>query len=289
MDESFLKNYPKKNYLEKFLTDNPKKSLSSLTNKLIRSQLSEDDDSKRLQSEIHPEILFRYNSINLLISRRGIGKTFTVMKEVIKLSQLPNCAGYSAFIYVSDKTNDETVNEMIKLIKLKVHLVSYSNLLKVLYDLIDSKNAYADALEKGITEQIIEESKKDILSALDLETFTQSIPHTVILLDDTINILRDTKNKPIVNLLFQNRQPRLTIFICIQDMYGISPQIRRNCDTIFLFAGLTDKHLFAVMMSQLGLSDISWEFYKQIPYRGILVIDYTKDGEKIKLVSNEIS
>jgi hypothetical protein len=41
-------------------------------------------------------------------------------------------------------------------------------------------------------------------------------------------------------------------------------------------------------MSQLGLSDISWEFYKQIPYRGILVIDYTKDGEKIKLVCNDL-
>jgi hypothetical protein len=41
-------------------------------------------------------------------------------------------------------------------------------------------------------------------------------------------------------------------------------------------------------MSQLGLSDISREFFKEVPYRGILVIDYTKDGEKIKLVSNNL-
>jgi hypothetical protein len=232
--------------------------------------------------------LFRYNSINLLISRRGVGKTFVVMEELIKLSQLPNCAGYSTFIYVSDKTNDETVNEMIKLIKLKVRLVNYKDLLQVLYDLIDAKNAYADVLEKNITEKLTEESKSDILSTLDLEEFQKEIPHTVILLDDAINVLKDMKNKPIVNLLFQNRQPRLIIFICIQDMYGISPQIRRNCDTIFLFAGLTDKHLFAVMMSQLGLS-ITWDFYKQLPYRGMLVIDYTKNGEKIKLVPNDIS
>jgi hypothetical protein len=96
-------------------------SLTNYANKLIKSKLSEDA-SKRLQSKIHLEILFRYNSINLLISRRGAGKTFTVLKELIKLSQLPNCPRYSTFIYVSDKTNDETVNEMIKLIKLKVHV-----------------------------------------------------------------------------------------------------------------------------------------------------------------------
>jgi ribosomal protein S17E len=154
MDDRLLKNYPKKfseNYPENSLKNNPSKSLSFLINKLIHSQLSEDD-SKRLQSEIHPEILFRYNTINILISRKGIGKTFTVMKELIKLSQLPNCGGYSAFIYVSDKTNDETINEMIKLIKLEVGVVKYKDLLQVLYDLIDAKNAYADALEKNITE-----------------------------------------------------------------------------------------------------------------------------------------
>jgi hypothetical protein len=69
-------------------------SLTNCANKLIKSKLSEDT-SKRLQSKIHPEILFRYNSINLLISRRGAGKTFTVTKELIKLSQLPNCADLS--------------------------------------------------------------------------------------------------------------------------------------------------------------------------------------------------
>jgi hypothetical protein len=39
---------------------------------------------------IHPDILFRYNTINLLVARQGVGKTFTVMKELIKLSHLQN-------------------------------------------------------------------------------------------------------------------------------------------------------------------------------------------------------
>jgi hypothetical protein len=126
--------------------------LTNFVNDLIKNKISNNvghaASGTRVQTEIHPEILLRYNTINLLISRRGIGKTFTVMKELIKLSQLPNYLGYSTFIYVSDKTNDETVNEMIKLIKLKVKQVLYKDLLQVLMDLIDAKNAYPDALEK---------------------------------------------------------------------------------------------------------------------------------------------
>jgi hypothetical protein len=100
-------------------------NLNSLTNKLIHSVLNKKSGStSQSQTLIHPDILFRYNSINLRVSRRGVGKTFTVMWELIKLSQLQNCGGYTTLLYVTDKTNDETINELIKLIKLKVrHLL----------------------------------------------------------------------------------------------------------------------------------------------------------------------
>jgi hypothetical protein len=209
------------------------------------------------------------------------------MKELIKLSQLPNYGGYTTFLYVSDKTNDETINEMIKLIKLKVRQVRYSNLLKVLHDLIDAKNAYADVIEKGIADKLTDETREDILNTLDLKDFQEEIPHTAILLDDAINILKENKFKPVVNILFQNGQPLLTVFICIQDMYGIAPQLKRNCDTIFLFAGMTDKHLFGTMMAHLGIK-LSWDLYKTLPHRGILIVDYTKNGERIKIVDTSL-
>jgi hypothetical protein len=71
------------------------------------------DKSQQLQIEIHPEIRFKYNSINLLISRRGVGKNFSVLKELIKLSQLSVRSQYTTFLYILDKTNDITVNELI--------------------------------------------------------------------------------------------------------------------------------------------------------------------------------
>jgi hypothetical protein len=90
-----------------FLKQRP---LTSFTNNLIQTTLKKRDKRKtrpsasQSQTIIHPEILFRYNSINLLVSRRGVGKSFTVMRELIKLSQLPNCGGYTTLLYTTDKT-----------------------------------------------------------------------------------------------------------------------------------------------------------------------------------------
>jgi hypothetical protein len=116
-------------------------SLTNYVNNIISCTLANIDKSQQLQTEIHPEIHFKYNSINLLISRRGVGKTFSVLKELIKLSQLPDQCG-------SDKTNDVSVNELINHIKLRVWIVGYNQILSVLHDLIDAKSAYSDILNK---------------------------------------------------------------------------------------------------------------------------------------------
>jgi hypothetical protein len=85
-----------------------------------------------------------------LISRRGVGKTFSVLKELIKLSQLPDQCGYTTFLSISDKTNDATVNELINHIRLHVRIVGYNHILPVLHDLVDAKSAYSDILNKNI-------------------------------------------------------------------------------------------------------------------------------------------
>jgi predicted house-cleaning noncanonical NTP pyrophosphatase (MazG superfamily) len=229
-------------------------SLTNYVNNIISSTLVNMDKSQQLQAEIHPEINFKYNSINLLISRRGVGKTFSVLKELIKLWQLPDCWGYTTFLYVSDKMNDATVNELINHIELYVRIVENNSLLPVLHDLIDAKSVYQDAINNKLQDQVSEYVKKDLFETLDLKEWTEETPHTAILLDDVINILKDNKFKQQRDLLFQNKQPRLTIFICAQDMFGVPVQIRRNCVTVWIFAGMTDKLVFGMIMNQFGLN-----------------------------------
>jgi hypothetical protein len=170
-------------------------SLTNYVNNIISCTLPNIDKSQQLQSEIHPEIHFKYNSINLLISLRGVGKTFSVLKELIKLSQLHDCGGYTTFLYVSDKTNDATVNELINHIALKIRIVGYSQVLPVLFDLNEAKSAYEDILNKNIQEEVHKSTKKDMFKTLDLNQWKEQTPHTAILLDDEINILKDNKFK----------------------------------------------------------------------------------------------
>jgi hypothetical protein len=139
-------------------------SLTNYVNNIISCTLASVDKSQQLQTEIHPEIHFIYNTIILLISRRGLEKTFSVLKELIKLIQLPDRCGYTTFLYVSDKTNVVTVNELINHIALKVRIVGYNQVLPVLHDLIDAKNAYEDILNKNLHDCISNETKKIYLS-----------------------------------------------------------------------------------------------------------------------------
>jgi hypothetical protein len=262
-------------------------SLTNYVNNIISCTLANIDKSQQLQTEIHPEIHFRYNSINLLISRRGVGKTFSVLKELIKLSQLPDCGGYTTVLYGSDKTNDATVNELINHIALKVRIVGYNKVLPVLHDLIYAKSAYEDILNKNLQNEVSDESKQDLFETLDLENWTDQTPHTAILLDDAINILKDSKFKQLRDLLFQNRQPRLTIFIYAQDIFGVPVQIRRKCDSVWLFAEMTDKMMFSMIMNQIGLNGKDWwEEYSELNFRDVMIIDFSLDGTKIKLLQH---
>jgi hypothetical protein len=53
---------------------------------------------------------------------------------------------------------------------------------------------------------------------------------------------------------------------------------------VFLFAGMTDKMAFGMILSQLGIKNLlSWERYTQLGYRGVVVINYDRYGTKIKI------
>jgi hypothetical protein len=146
-----------------------------------------------------------------------------------------------------------------KYIVLKVRIVGYNQLLPVLHDLIDAKSPYSDILNKNVQGRISNKTKNDLFETLDLEEWTEQTPHTAILLDDAINILKDNKFKQLRDLLFQNRQPRVSIFICAQDMC--------TQNSVWLFAGMTDKIMFSMIMSQVSLSGRDWrETYNELNF-----------------------
>jgi hypothetical protein len=78
------------------------------------------DKREQIQSLIHEQINLYKNSINLFVGKRSSGKTENVFIELIKIDLLPGHAGFTAFVIVSYKQNDSTVNELLPLVHMKV-------------------------------------------------------------------------------------------------------------------------------------------------------------------------
>jgi hypothetical protein len=260
--------------------------LDDIINTKLQKIMRKVDTEQEVQSIIHPDLMFKRNSINMLLSRRGVGKTFTVLRELGKLCLLPDYGGYSQFIYVSDKQNDSTVNHLLSLIKFAKKIVEYANAEQVLKQIAECKTAYLQVKNKHLESKLTDESRANILGPLDVTDFDGDVPNSAILFDDAMNILGNTKFKNLRNLLFQNRQPRFTIFICLQDNYGIPPQIKRNADTVWLFAGFTDMTMFGFMLRQLGCpfdSKEIWKMYSQLNKHDALILDKEDVGTSVRI------
>jgi hypothetical protein len=152
---------------------------------------------------------------------------------------------------------------------------------------MDVKTAYEQMLSNKLEDEITEETKELLLDTLELDDFIDYVPNTAILMDDAINILKESKYKKLTNLIFQNRQPRFTFFICVQDTFGIPPCIKRNVDSVWIFAGMTDRTTFGMMIRQFGISTPStevWDFYSELGFHDAMVLDYEAGGVKLSYV-----
>ena len=64
------------------------RSLTAHTNRLLQQSLNDASNvlHKSHISCIHPEVFLKYSSVNVFMGKQGTGKTFTLMKELVKLS-----------------------------------------------------------------------------------------------------------------------------------------------------------------------------------------------------------
>jgi hypothetical protein len=77
----------------------------------------------------------------------------------------------------------------------------------------------------------------------------------------------------------------LTIFICVQDIFGVPIKIRRNCDSVWIFSGYTDKTAFGMMMRQLGVDNlIKYDDYRELNNREVLLISYDNNGTNMQVI-----
>ena len=253
----------------------------------LLAELSKDRDlTHDLQTEIHPEVFFRRNSVNLLVGKKGSGKTYNVFREILKLREVPNHL-YTKLIYVSDKPWDRTYDLVKKHLPLAVEKVPYSKAVEAIKEVAEAKNAAHEIVENGIEKGELEDDavqhiEEALGSSLDDKN---EIYHTIVLLDDCQDRFakRTPANQELWRLLFENRQPKITYFLTMQDPKGIDSSLKENLDSAWLFGGFSDwkfKYLLRSIQNDFSPLEL-WEIYNELTKHQALVFDMKPEGTEL--------
>lgn len=263
-------------------------SLTDFVSKLmddVNKECAEQIDSS-LHTRIHPEINFLLNSLNLLVGQCGSGKTYNVFRETIKLGKLKGNP-YTQFIYVTNKRNDETFLRMRKYFGIKTLIVDYNDALECLTNLFEWKELYQWVIDEKQENDLDPQCLEEMFEMLCVNDFSQRNIHTLVLFDDAKNIFKNKKNSELQRLLLENRHPKVTYFICIQDPKGIDTEIQANLNGFWLFGGyplLKIEYVLDHISSPLSKQEL-WSLYRQLSKQEALLIITGDDFQEIKIIN----
>ena len=82
----------------------------------------------------------------------------------------------------------------------------------------------------------------------------------------------------------QNRQPKITYILNIQDWKGISPELKANIDSVWVFGGYA-RNRYCYIYNQLAcpiVRDALYDYYAKLPKREALIFTYKRNGLNVK-------
>lgn len=219
-------------------------------NKYISSLFSKKDPSVKDQiEEIHPQIDFYYNSFNICLGKQGSGKTALCLKELIKLSKIPNHL-YNLILYVANSNDDVTFQLLKQNVNIPIIYVSYEEI--------------NDKFEKFIKER------------------EDTIHHTFILFEDASCVFQGDRN-PWNKWICCLRHLRCTVWANIHVWKSINTFLKTQASCCYVFSGYSRESMSYVYRQ----NSIEKEFnnfmaiYSIIKQNQVLMIDNIKGNLKI--------
>lgn len=219
-----VKEQTEKSDLDQFVQDIVDKEFDKKKNQVINKT-----------SEIHEDIYFKYNSFNILIGPQGAAKTTTALTELIKLSQVPH--DYHLILFVSDTPDDVTRSALSNYVKTPMIMISYKDIEEKFEKLMKLKEKYNAMIDKKI------DKDAKILESLYITDFKKKRLHTAIVFDDAAFIFEKNTKSKFKKWLCQLRHLNVTAFCCLQSWGQISPELKTQLSTVYLFKGFSRERL----------------------------------------------
>ena len=287
------------------------RSLTTHTNRLLQQSLN--DASNVLHKShitcIHPEVFLKYSSVNVFMGKQGTGKTFTLMKELVKLSlidseQAKRCEPSRERIDVHlivmvtrDGRQDDTLESVKDNITIPCVYVSYDNVVEYLHELVFYKLVYNKIISEHLEDSIDNEQRDEVLEALHIDSFSRQSLQEVIVFDDAA--YSAILSKPgsevtsgagrrapssILSMIHEARHYKFIFCFCIQGVKSIPLPIKEQMTTLFLFPGFIRQKLFTIY-NQSGITSLEYDefrdLYHNLQPRDYLLVDCQRGTVKV--------
>lgn len=254
--------------------DYPDNILTQYTNQLIMESLNCNRDKLKHGniSTIHPEIALKYSSVNVFLGKQGRGKTFTMFKELVKLSLIDSDV-HLIVIATKDGRIDETFETLKEHIAIPYIYVSYDEIVEYLMDLVFHKMIYDKIISENLINKIDRKQLDDVLAFLKLHDFSRKSLQEVVIFDDAAYKAILTKpTSQIISMIHEARHYKLIFCFCVQGIKAIPLPIKEQMTTLFLFSGFMVQKLFTIY-AQSGITTVEYQEFKDI-YQSLKEHDY---------------
>ena len=227
------------------------------------------------------------------MGKQGTGKTFTLLKELVKLSLIKSekIDVHLIVIVTRDGRQDDTLETVKDNITIPCVYVSYDNVIEYLHELVFYKLVYNKVISEHLEDSICEEQRDEILTALHIPDFTKQSLQEVIVFDDAAysTILSNHKSE-ILSMIHEARHYKFIFCFCIQGVKSIPLPIKEQMTTLFLFPGFIRQKLFTIY-NQSGITSLEYDefrdIYQQLAPRDYMLVD-CQHGT-VKVVNGELN
>lgn len=151
--------------------------LDEMINYCLESNLNKLEDE--LIREIHPQINVQYNSLNIAVGRQRSGKTYSIIREIIKISNV--CPRTHLLVYINKEgaASDPTFESLKSLIRIPIKYVPENKAEEYIQELLKWKMLYNYIKDKSAENKIQESQIRQMFDFLKINNFDNTHTHTV--------------------------------------------------------------------------------------------------------------
>ena len=252
----------------------------------LKQEFKKFNNIDNIQHDIHPEVNIRYNTLNIFVGQRGSGKTFNAFNEIATISRIQH--KFHLFIYVSNNPNDMTYIKFKSFIEIPHIIIPYASAEEFINEIFEYKQAYDEIKQKKLENKITDECKEEIFNILRIKNFNAPTLHTLIIYDDAMEVFKKPKSKQF-RWLLENRHTKSTYILCLQDWKGISPELKANIDSVWLFGGYP-RNRYTYIFNQISCPidrDDLYNIYRELSKRDVMIFNHKTDGDEIKVMNEQ--